>query len=185
MGGMTRFGRTARGAISLVALTLLVPSGTGAQSLPPMPSPVLSVEGAWARTSPMIELAGAVFMTIRNGGPTDDALVAATSPAAAIVEIHETTERASGEMTMALVTAVPVPSGGMAELKPGGYHVMLIDLVEPLDAGMTLELELTFASGATLHVSATVADGPPSPDPSMALARVPRPDPTSPPSVSP
>ena len=73
--------------------------------------------------------------------PVDDALVAVTSPAAAVVELHETVpDPSTGMMAMQPVVSVPVPAGGMAELKPGGYHVMLIDLVAPLTEGTTIDL---------------------------------------------
>ena len=48
-------------------------------------------------------------------------------------------------MMMQPVVSIPVPAGGMAELKPGGYHIMLIDLVAPLTEGATIDLTLTFA----------------------------------------
>jgi copper(I)-binding protein len=128
----------------------------------------LAVETAWVRTSPMMELAGAAYMIIRNDGLTDDALVSVSSPASAVVELHETTGTDSGEMSMAPVDAIAVPAGGMVELEPGGYHVMLIDLVEPLGPGMSVDLSLTFASGAVLDVRAVVRDEPPASDASMA-----------------
>jgi periplasmic copper chaperone A len=159
-------------ASSLLALSLAgaaslaqepVPSG----SMVPLPGP-LSVDGAWARTSPMMAMAGAAYMVIHNSGTTDDALVSVTSPAAATVELHETTANASGEMVMQPVVSVPVPAGGSVELKPGSYHVMLIGLVAPLEIGDTVELVLTFQSGdphTTLVVEAPVSEGAPMPMP--------------------
>jgi copper(I)-binding protein len=108
--------------------------------------PGLHVVGAWSRESPMMELAGAAFMVLVNNSEADDALVGASSPAATTVEIHQTTQAEDGTMAMAPVEEVPVPAGGMAELKPGGYHVMLIDLVQPLVAGEQIELTLEFAT---------------------------------------
>lgn len=109
--------------------------------------PGLHVVNAWSRESPMMELAGAAFMVIVNNTEADDALVGASSPAAATVEIHQTTQAEDGTMAMAPVSEVPIPAGGMAELKPGGYHVMLIDLVQPLAVGEQIELTLEFAAG--------------------------------------
>ncbi len=132
---------------------------SGAPSAVPA-SPVvvgdLSVEGAWARVSPMVERAGAAYLVIRSRGATDDALVGATSPAAAVVEMHQTVAGEDGMMTMRPVPAIPVPAGGMVELVPGGYHLMLIDLVEPLAEGMDVELALTFQSGVVITVHAPV-----------------------------
>ena len=107
--------------------------------------PGLHVVGAWSRESPMMELAGAAFMVIVNNSDMDDALVGASSPAATTVEIHQTTQAEDGTMAMAPVSEVPIPAGSMAELKPGGYHVMLIDLVQPLVVGEQIEVTLKFA----------------------------------------
>jgi copper(I)-binding protein len=105
----------------------------------------------------MMELAGAAFMVLVNGGPTDDALVAASSPVATTVELHQTTADASGVMTMAPVPEIPVPAGGKTELAPGGYHVMLIGLTEPLLEGGVVPLTLTFRSGTVIEVQAVVS----------------------------
>jgi copper(I)-binding protein len=149
------------GALATIALV-------GATAVATAQSPAaatLEVSGAWARTSPMMELAGAAFMTIQNTGTTDDALVGATSPASNVVELHETTDDGTGQMTMMPVESIPVPAGGTAELKPGSFHIMLIDLVAPLEAGAIVPLTLTFQSGATLEVEAPVGDGPPATGP--------------------
>jgi copper(I)-binding protein len=123
-------------------------------SVAPMPSvdpaslgPGLHVVGAWSRESPMMELAGAAFMVIVNNTEADDALVAASSSAATTVEIHQTTQAEDGTMVMAPVEEVPIPAGGVAELKPGSYHLMLIDLTAPLVVGEPIEITLEFATG--------------------------------------
>ena len=77
------------------------------------------------------------------------------------MEIHETVANASGEMMMQPVVAIPVPVGGMAELKPGSYHIMLIDLLAPLTEGATIDLTLTFQSGTVMTVTAPVQSGMP------------------------
>jgi periplasmic copper chaperone A len=137
------------------AMESAAPDASAAPMAPlaPMPSidpaalgPGLHVVGAWSRESPMMELAGAAFMVIVNNTETDDALVSASSPAATTVEIHQTTQAEDGTMTMAPVEEVPIPAGGMAELKPGSYHIMLIDLVAPLVVGEQIEVTLTFAT---------------------------------------
>jgi copper(I)-binding protein len=119
-------------------------------------APGLHVMGAWSRESPMMELAGAAFMVIRNTTDVDDALVGASSPAAAVVELHQTTEAEDGTMGMAPVTEVPIPAGGDAALKPGGYHIMLIELVAPLVEGDQIEVTLEFANAAPQTVSVPV-----------------------------
>lgn len=108
--------------------------------------PGLHVVEAWSRQSPMMELAGAAYLTIVNDTDVDDALVGASSPAAATVEIHKTTQAEDGTMAMAPVDAVPIPAGGVVALAPGGYHIMLIELAAPLVEGQTFELTLEFAA---------------------------------------
>jgi copper(I)-binding protein len=115
----------------------------------------LAVEGAWARQSPMEATNGAVYMTLRNSGAAEDRLLGAASDVAATVELHETTS-SGGMMSMSPVAAIPVPAGGSVDLAPGGYHVMLIDLVRPLEAGQTIPVTLTFEQAGTMTVMAEV-----------------------------
>lgn len=155
--------RTASCTSAVALLALLLPGAALAQGAEPSGVPAsvepatLRVEGAWARTSPMMQLAGAAFMVIVNEGAADDALVGASTPAAATVELHQTTADASGVMTMAPVESIPVVAGGSTELAPGGYHLMLIGLVEPLVEGAMVPLTLTFQGGASLQVDAVVS----------------------------
>jgi hypothetical protein len=72
------------------------------------------------------------------------------------VEIHQTTQAEDGTMAMAPVEEVPIPAGGTAELKPGGYHVMLIDLVAPLVVGEQIEVTLEFATAEPQTVTVPV-----------------------------
>jgi copper(I)-binding protein len=64
-----------------------------------------------------------------------------------------------GSMTMQPVDAVELPAGETVALEPGGYHIMLLDLVEPLEVGDTIEVTLTFESGAEQTVTAEVREG--------------------------
>lgn len=63
-----------------------------------------------------------------------------------------------GEMEMREVESIELPAGEMVALKPGGYHVMLIDLVAPLEAGQTFELTLSFEVAGERTVTVTVRD---------------------------
>lgn len=62
-------------------------------------------------------------------------------------------------MTMREVDSIELPAGEMVELKPGGYHVMLIDLVAPLEVGDEIELTLTFEKAGDRTVTAEVREG--------------------------
>ena len=107
----------------------------------------IQVEGAWARASVQGQKATGAFMklTAKDGAK----LVSASSPAAGVTEVHEM--KMEGDvMKMRAVTGLDLPAGQAVELKPGGYHVMLMDLKAPLAKGSTVPVTLTFknAQGA-------------------------------------
>jgi len=70
----------------------------------------------------------------------------------------DTTMMGSGEMVMQEVESIAIPAGEAVELKPGGYHVMLIDLVAPLEIGQEFDVVLTFANAGEVTVTVVVAD---------------------------
>jgi copper(I)-binding protein len=112
---------------------------------------------AWVRgTVPTQQTTGA-FVTLQASA--DTRLVSVATPAAKSAEIHES-NMADGTMRMRAVDFVALPAGKRIELKPGGYHVMLIGIAKPLGAGDTVALTLTLedASGkrSTLDVQAEV-----------------------------
>ncbi len=100
----------------------------------------VTVTEAWVRATVPKQTATGAFMTIRS--TADVSLVGASSPAAKIVEVHEM--RMKGEvMSMQAVDVLALPAGKAVELKPGGYHVMLMELVKPLSAGDKVPITLT------------------------------------------
>ena len=101
----------------------------------------VTVTDAWVRGTTVGQNATGAFMQLKS--PADAALVDVASPVAKIVEVHEM-KMASGVMTMRAVDKLPLPAGKTVELKPGGYHVMLMDLAQPLKEGETVTLKLTF-----------------------------------------
>ena len=117
----------------------------------------VSVTNAWVRGTVPNQKATGAFMQLSS--PADTALVAVTSPAAKIAEVHEM-KMDGGMMKMRAIDKLAVPAGKSVELKPGGYHVMLMDLVAPLKEGDTVPLKLTFEDkgGAkqTIDVKAVV-----------------------------
>ncbi|MCX8164903.1 MAG: copper chaperone PCu(A)C [Aquificaceae bacterium] len=116
--------------------------------------PKIEVRDAWVREVPPASKATAAYMIIENKGNQPDKLVDARNNASEITEIHETVE---GKMRR--VKAIEVPSGGKVELKPGGLHVMLINLKKPLKEGETVELILRFEKFGEVKVSAPVKKG--------------------------
>ena len=118
----------------------------------------VTVESAWARMSPMSAENGAIYMDLTAA--TDDALVdvAVSMDVAMMSQVHETTMNADGTMGMQEVDSVPLPAGSRVSLAPGGYHVMLMGLKQPLKLGELVSVTLTFESGEEVVVDAEVRE---------------------------
>lgn len=99
-----------------------------------------TVQDAWVRGTVAGQQASGAFMRLSSAQGAR--LVAAASPVAATVEIHEM-RMDGGVMRMSAVPALELPAGQAVELRPGGYHVMLLGLKQPLKAGDTVPLTLT------------------------------------------
>jgi copper(I)-binding protein len=168
--------------IVLVALLVAACSGGGGTG-------GIKVSGAWSRPSPMVSGAGAAYMVIENTGSEADALLGGTSDVAATVEVHETVDMSSSMpaasmaaesvgmdgmespaasmdmgsgssmLGMQKIDRLDIPAGGMVELKPGGYHIMLIDLTRELQVGETIEITLHFEKAGDVKVTAEVREG--------------------------
>ncbi len=115
----------------------------------------LEIRHPFARATPAGARSGAVFMTIENKGKDADRLLSASSPAAGIVEIHEM-KMANGMMQMREVTGLEIKPGATVELKPGGYHVMLMDLKTPLKQGESVPVTLKFEKAGAVEVKASI-----------------------------
>ena len=116
----------------------------------------LAVISAWARATPPGADVGAAYVTIENRGDIDDRLLGVTTPAAAAVSMHETIEE-NGVATMRPLEDPAVPAGGRLEMRPGGVHLMLMDLAAPLAEGDSMPMTLTFEHAGELTVQANVA----------------------------
>ena len=101
----------------------------------------VAVDGAWARASVQGQKASGAFM--RLTAPEATRLVRAESPVAGVVEVHEM--KMEGDvMKMRALPGLDLPAGQTVDLKPGGYHVMLMDLKAPLAKGSSVPLTLVF-----------------------------------------
>lgn len=107
---------------------------------------------------------GAVFCTVANGGEQADSLLGAVTPVTPDVEIHEMVED-GGMMTMRLLQGgLAVPAKGSVDMKPGGAHIMLINVMRALKIGDTVDVELRFARAGTVTCRGIVGNGPPKPE---------------------
>jgi copper(I)-binding protein len=99
---------------------------------------------------------GAAYMNITASA--DDALVGASvdMSVAAMTQVHETTTAADGSMGMQEIASIPMVAGTPLVLESGGFHIMIMELVEPLEVGTSITVTLTFESGATTTVEVPV-----------------------------
>jgi periplasmic copper chaperone A len=117
-------------------LALVMTSAAWSQAVP-----APKVEGAWVRTSVAGQQATGAFMKIT--APETMQLVGVSSPVAGVAQVHEM--KMDGDvMTMRAISKLELPAGQTIELKPGGYHLMLLDLKQPLAVGSTVRLTLSF-----------------------------------------
>ena len=114
----------------------------------------ISITGAWARpTIARMRITAAYFQaTVAEGG---DTLVAAKTPVAARAELHEHVME-NGIARMREVAGVPIAPGAPVVFQPGGFHVMIMDLTQPLHEGDTFPLTLTFAKAGDVTVDVKV-----------------------------
>lgn len=143
-------------------------ASVAAQPSPPAGDPI-QLAGAWARRAPMMGQPpvahghghaagagnGAVYVLIENHGSDADALVSATSDAAATVELHETRQE-GGVMRMRPLPRFDLPPGGRVEMRPGGHHIMLLGLTRDLQPGDTVTVRLRFEKAGERVIEAPV-----------------------------
>jgi periplasmic copper chaperone A len=116
----------------------------------------ITIERPWARATPSGAKTGAAYMTIDNKSGIADWLTGMSSDVADKLQIHEMKVE-NGVMKMREVTGgLPIPAGGSVVLKPGSYHVMLFGLKNPLTAGETFPLSLTFEKAGNISVTVPV-----------------------------
>jgi copper(I)-binding protein len=117
----------------------------------------ISIEKVWARPSAGAATASAAYFTISDAG-TPDRLVGVSTPAAEKAELHESIDD-HGVMKMRGVEGVALEPGKPVSFAPGGYHVMLTGLKQPLKQGDSFPLTLRFEHAAPLTVTVPVQTG--------------------------
>lgn len=138
---------------TLVALALTIVPALAAD---PIKVGALEITGPFTRATLPGAQVGAGFMTITNTGSDADRLVSGASAASKTVQIHEMAV-VDGVMKMQeLKDGLEIPAGGSVELKPGGFHVMFIDITAPFVEGSTVTVTLNFAKAGSVDVPLTV-----------------------------
>lgn len=115
----------------------------------------ITLEGLWARATAGGATVGAAYGVIRNAGSEADRLTAVATPLAGRAEIHTHSE-VDGVMQMRRLETLDIAAGGSAVLAPGGHHLMLFDLKQPLKAGERVPLTLTFEKAGVVSADAEI-----------------------------
>ncbi len=142
---------------------LLTFTGCAATTDTAKPATTTTAAESLTITDPWVKSAetgmSAAFGTLENTGDTDINVVSAQSPAATMIELHETVEDDSGAMVMQQKEGgFIVPANGSYELAPGANHLMLMGLTEPLVAGVDSAFTLTLSDGSTFEFTAPAKD---------------------------
>tara|TARA_B100001123_G_C15138207_1_gene958335 strand:- start:603 stop:1025 length:423 start_codon:yes stop_codon:yes gene_type:complete len=111
----------------------------------------LVLSKTWVKASPRNARAGAGYLSIENLGSTDDSLIKVSSPIAGMSMIHDTVIE-DGVAKMKHLDRFVIPAGKLAELKPGGLHIMLMGLKTQLNAGSKVTLTLKFLRAGSITV---------------------------------
>lgn len=115
----------------------------------------LTVSGAWM-PEPANPEVGALYLEVDNAGEDDDALTGVVTSASETAELHTTGTGDNGASHMEEVEEIPLPAGETVELTSGGYHIMVLDIPEPLTEGDEFNTTLTFDSGTELDLTVPV-----------------------------
>jgi copper(I)-binding protein len=136
--------------LSLFAAGLLVSAGVFAGA-----ADNVVVQDPYVRLAPPNAPATGAFMVIKNNGDKDVKVLKADNPVSKVTELH-THLNEGGVMKMRPVPAIDIKAKGEAVLKPGGLHVMMIDLKAPMKEGDVVPSTLTFDDGSSKKVEAKV-----------------------------
>jgi len=115
----------------------------------------IELRDAWARATPPGAKVGAAYLEVRNSGSQPDRLLSASTAAAKRVELH-VTQRDGEVVKMREVKSFDIPAGGTRKLEPGGTHLMLIELAQPLKQGERFRLRLRFERAGDLEADVEV-----------------------------
>jgi periplasmic copper chaperone A len=140
-------------SLLLAAALVLAASGAPAHDYK---AGAITINHPWARATPQGASVGAGYLTLANTGTTPDRLVGATAAAADHVELHEMT-MVDGIMRMRPVkNGIELKPGQTVEFKSGAFHLMLIDLKQPLQQGQRVKGTLTFEKAGAVDIEFAV-----------------------------
>jgi copper(I)-binding protein len=141
-------------------LALAAALWVAAPALAQAPQQPIQVTGAWARSTPPGAKTAAAYFTVVNTGAASDRLVAVSTPAAGAADVHRSFDD-NGVMKMRPAGPLDVRPNTPVVLSPGGLHVMMMDLKQPLADGQDFPLTLVFEKAGPVQVSVHVQRTPP------------------------
>ena len=111
----------------------------------------ISVENEWARVTP--SGTGSVYMEIKNNGNSDDKLLSASSDKAGMVMIHRSIREGDISKMIHIHDGITIPGNSSVSLKPGDYHLMLMNLDKNLSLGDKISIILNFEKNDSLEIN--------------------------------
>jgi len=139
--------------LAAVALALLWSSVAGAQDYK---LGTLEIGHPWARATPPTAPAGGGYLTVTNKGTTEDRLISVKSPAAGAVQVHEMKMEGNIMRMREVEGGLAIPPGATVALAPGGLHLMMMGLKEPLKQGERVPVTLVFEKAGSINVELAV-----------------------------
>lgn len=138
--------------VALVLMLLL--TGCAQQAT----GPQIKIENSWARPSSGADMNGAIYLHITNDGNEADTLLSADSPSAQAAEVHESMVDDKGVMRMEPRESIEIPAGGEVAFQPGGLHIMLVELKQPLSVDDEVQLTLRFEKAGEIQLRVKVRE---------------------------
>ena len=158
---MNRFQRAALCGFALLCAAPSLAQSNDSATTTALPASIrlgaLLIEAPWVRATPAGARVAGGYMTITNTGTVPDRLIGGSFPLAARFEVHEMAVT-NGVMTMReLAKGLDIPAGGKVELKPGGLHLMFMDLRNPVAQGQPITGTLVFEKAGSIAITYQVA----------------------------
>jgi copper(I)-binding protein len=146
---------TIKNATKYLTLVLLCLAGGSILNASCAPGDMIAIQSPWARANVAEKGNSAVYMHIKNEADQDDELIRAEADVCGRVEMHESVQE--GDISkMVKVDHICLPAKETVSLKPGGYHIMLLNLREGLKVGDVVQVTLHFKNSPSKTVQAEV-----------------------------
>lgn len=116
----------------------------------------IAIDQPWSRATPAGAKVGGGYLRITNNGKETDRLIGGSFPIASRVEVHEMAMEGDVMRMKQVQGGLEIKPGASVELKPGGYHLMFMDLKSPLTEGQTVKGTLVFEKAGAVEVEYSV-----------------------------